>query len=495
MKIRTRIFFCYLLISTVCLYYPTDWVLDTIRTRYLEGVEDPLVDHANTLATAVGMEMTKGRFVSEKWAAAFEQIYQRPLSAQIYQLMKEQVDIRIYITDARGIVVFDSLEPTIVGEDYSKWRDVRLTLEGQYGARTTRESEDDNESSVLYVAAPIVVKGKIAGVLTVGKPTTNITWFVKNAKFQIMAVAVLALLAAILFSYLVSNWITRPIKGLTDYAIAIRDGSRPDFPQLDKSEIGEMGEAFKNMQEALEGRKYVEQYIQNLTHEIKSPLSAIRGAAELLEEPMDEAQRARFLGNIHRESLRIQKVIDRMLELSALENRQKLLKVENVSIKVLVKMVMESMEESFKRKQLEIETILPEDIKIIGDAFLLHQALANLVQNAVDFSPEKGRIMIRVELEDSQFVRVFVTDDGPGLAEFARERIFEKFFSLQRPDTGQKSTGLGLNFVRQIALLHHGDVRLGNRPEGGVEAMLKLAKHTPLLKGRINYEPSQVGAS
>lgn len=240
MKIRTRIFFCYLVISTVCLYYPFDWVLDTVRTRYLEGVEDPLVDQANTLATVVGIEMAQGKFIPEKWFTTFEQIYQRPLSVRIYQLMKEQVDTRVYVTDDKGIVVFDSLDPTIIGKDYSEWRDVRLTLEGEYGARTTRESEDDDESPILYVAAPILLDGKIAGVLTVGKPTTNITWFVKNAQLQIMVVAVLALLAAILFSYLVSYWITRPIKRLTNYAIAIRDGNRPDFPQLDQSEIGQM---------------------------------------------------------------------------------------------------------------------------------------------------------------------------------------------------------------------------------------------------------------
>jgi two-component system sensor histidine kinase CreC len=96
----------------------------------------------------------------------------------------------------------------------------------------------------------------------------------------------------------------------------------------------------------------------------------------------------------------------------------------------------------------------------------------------VDFSPEKGRIVVRIE-QESRFIRIFVLDEGPGIAGFAKDRVFEKFFSLQRPDTGQKSTGLGLNFVRQVALLHHGEVRLENRPEGGAEAMLKLAIKIP----------------
>ena len=313
-------------------------------------------------------------------------------------------------------------------------------------------------------------------MLTVGKPTTNITWFVENAKLQIVGIALLALVAAGLLGFLASRWITVPIKRLTDYANAVRDGERIDFPMLGKSEIKEMGHAFEKMQEALEGKRYVEQYIQNLTHEIKSPLSAIRGAAELLQEPMPDQQRQRFLANISNESLRIQKIIDRMLDLSVLESRSKLSDIERVAILPLVKTVLESMEPQFARKQIETAVDCPiEGVSVEGDSFLLHQAVTNLVQNATDFSGQKTAIVIRLE-EDSKMVRISVLDEGAGIAEFAEERIFEKFFSLQRPDTLRKSTGLGLNFVRQVALLHGGGIYLSNRPEGGAVAVLSLKK-------------------
>jgi two-component system sensor histidine kinase CreC len=475
MKVSTRIFFCYLIISGVCLYYPFDWVLDTMRTRYLEGVEDPLVDQANILAAAVELEMEQGVFEPEKWHEAFEHVYQRPVQAKIYKLVKDRVDIEIYVTDAKGLVVFHSADPELVGEDYSQWRDVHLTLKGEYGARTTRSVEGDESSSILHVAAPIIVDGNIAGVLTVCKPTTNITWLVKNAKLQVVGIAFLALLVAGLLGFLASRWITLPIKRLTDYANAIRTGKRTEFPKLGKSEIGEMGQAFEKMQEALEGKRYVEQYIQNLTHEVKSPLSAIRGAAELLEEPMDEQQRARFLANIRGESLRIQKIVDKMLDLASLESRSKLLNIEPVRLQPLIRTVLEGFEPVLTRKQLDSEVLVPGDAVVAGDSFLLHQAVTNLVQNAIDFSPLQGRIMIRAE-SDKQMVRLSVIDEGTGVAEFAGERIYEKFFSLQRPDTGQKSTGLGLNFVRQVALLHEGDIKLENRTQGGVIATLSLRR-------------------
>ena len=107
-----------------------------------------------------------------------------------------------------------------------------------------------------------------------------------------------------------------------------------------------------------------------------------------------------------------------------------------------------------------------------GDRFLLHQALANLVQNAIDFSPDGGCIRITARRGEDRLV-VSVEDDGPGIeAEYA-DKVFEKFFSLRRPGTDKKSTGLGLNFVREVAQLHGGFVRLENT-EPGLRASLFL---------------------
>jgi two-component system sensor histidine kinase CreC len=348
-----------------------------------------------------------------------------------------------------------------------------LTLTGEYGARTTLKDSADPTSSVLYVAAPVMVHGRIAGVLTVAKPTTNINTFLKKAKPQIFRIGLLAVLAAVLLSLIVSYWITLPIKRLTRYAKDIGAGKRAPFPELGRSEIGEMGNAFEEMKEALEGKKYVEQYVQTLTHEIKSPLSAIRGAAELLEEKMRPEQRARFLANIHNEVNRIQDIVDRLLELAALENLKILKKQESLSFHTLVKSVLEGKRPIMSQKQLTPVNRVPENLMVKGDSFLLHQALSNLVQNAIDFSPPRRQMELSAQREGNA-VRVKVEDNGPGIPDYALEKVFDKFFSLERPDTRTKSTGLGLNFVKEVAMLHGGDITLTNRPEGGVTATMTL---------------------
>ena len=104
---------------------------------------------------------------------------------------------------------------------------------------------------------------------------------------------------------------------------------------------------------------------------------------------------------------------------------------------------------------------------------LLRRALGNLLDNALAFSPPDGSVELVVEQADGQ-VRFIVRDRGPGIPDYAHERVFERFYSLPRPDSGQRSSGLGLPFVREVMRLHGGEASLRNRPEGGAEAVLSL---------------------
>jgi two-component system sensor histidine kinase CreC len=237
--------------------------------------------------------------------------------------------------------------------------------------------------------------------------------------------------------------------------------------------MGELGRAFEGMRQALEGKKYVEQYVQLLTHEVKAPLSAIRGAAELLEEKMPPAERKKFLRNILSETGRLKDLVDRMLLLSSLENRREPLKVKKIEVQGLVRDVLESFRPRLKAGKVPVSNKVPAGLKVSGDPFLLRQALSNLVENAVEFSPPGGRVTLSTERQGNTLL-LRVEDEGPGIPAFARDRVFEKFYSLQRPNTGRKSSGLGLSLVREVASLHGGSVSLENRAPHGARATLLL---------------------
>jgi two-component system sensor histidine kinase CreC len=112
---------------------------------------------------------------------------------------------------------------------------------------------------------------------------------------------------------------------------------------------------------------------------------------------------------------------------------------------------------------------------VAGDRELLAQALGNLLDNAIDFTPTGGVVTLRASNEGGAWV-LSVSDSGSGIPEYALARVFERFYSLPR-ENGQKSSGLGLAFVREVARLHHGEIVVSNREQGGCEARLTLHPH------------------
>jgi len=473
-KLGAGLFLAYLAILAVCFSYPLMQIGNRMRTAYMESAEEPLVDTANILAAFVGRETEQEHFNADEFYHVFEEAYGRRIGAQIYEMKKDTVDLGVYITDTKGVVLFDSASRETIGKDFSMWRDVRRTLDGEYGARVQRDPKAPNATAALFVAAPIRVSGKIAGVLTVIKPTTNIAAFVNVALPRLFKTGAISIAAAILLALLMSMWVTQQVSRLTRYADDVREGRRVPFPKLAPTELRTMGLAFEKMREALAGQAYVEQYVEALTHEIKSPISAIRGAAEILEDPSISAQqRTRFLSNIQNETKRIQELVDRMLTLTELEARRELASRIPVKIGPVVGTIVVELELVLLKRHLAVEVQIPDDISVMGDPLLLHLAISNLMQNAVDFSPPDARIAISCRREGNT-IELCIDDEGPGIPDYAQSRVFEKFFSLERPDTGRKSTGLGLNFVNEVASLHGGTATVRNRSDRGLRAVMTL---------------------
>jgi two-component system sensor histidine kinase CreC len=473
-KLGAVLFLAYLTILALCFSYPLAQVGSRLRTAYLESAEEPLVDTANVLAAFVGQMTERGDFNANELYRVFEDARGRKVAAQIYEMRKDTVDLSVYITDAKGIVLFDSDSRETIGQDFSLWRDVKLTLEGEYGARIRRDPNDPDATAALFVAAPVRVDGQIAGVLTVIKPTTNISAFVGAATPSAFKIGAVSLAVAILLSLGVSMWVTQQVRRLTRYADDVREGRRVPFPKLAPTELKTMGVAFDKMREALAGQAYVEQYVEALTHEIKSPISAIRGAAEILEDSsISPEQRARFLSNIQSETRRIQELVDRILRLTELEARRALGSRIPVPLLPVLRTILEELEPVLLKRHLTVDVQVAENVAVWGDPLLLHLAVSNLVQNAIDFSPPNGRIAVSSSRLGDK-IELCIDDEGPGIPEFARPRVFEKFFSLERPATGKKSTGLGLNFVNEVAALHGGSVDVNNLTERGLRARLTL---------------------
>ena len=347
------------------------------------------------------------------------------------------------------------------------------TLRGQYGARSTWTDPKDPMSAILHVAAPVRVEGRTIGVLTVAKPAGSVTLFVRRAKEKIVVAGIVAALAMGALGIIVSHWVTRPIQALTRYARAIRDGRRSVRPALGPSEIGELGTAFEEMRDALEGRQYVERYVEALTHEMKGPLAAIRGAAELLAEDMPAGDRQRFVGNIRTEAGRIQDLVDRLHQLSELESRKDLRDADAVDLGALAAEVIASQRPVLATRALTVHADLGPAAgapapSVRGERFLLRQAFANLLQNAVEFTPQGGRIEVALRRQ-ANGIELSVADNGPGIPETIRDKVFQPFFS-----TKEEGTGLGLSIAARIIEDHKGCLNVKSREGRGTTFIITL---------------------
>jgi two-component system sensor histidine kinase CreC len=209
-----------------------------------------------------------------------------------------------------------------------------------------------------------------------------------------------------------------------------------------------------------------------LAHELKSPIAAIAGAAELLADETDPARRARLQANIAGESGRLQRIVEGVLNLARAENRGRLDEVENLALDDLVRDVLDTRAERLAAKHLLTDSDL-QPVRIDGNRFLLRQAVVNLLDNAIDFSPVDSRLSIHVALSETQ-ASLSIRDHGPGIPDYAMPRLFDRFYSTPRPESGERSSGLGLNLVQEVARLHRGSIELRNHAEGGVEACLTL---------------------
>ncbi len=491
---RNRIFIGILLIYAAGIAFFVYRAMMDIDPRYRESAEESLVETSHMLASVIEQDLDEyGEIDTPRLEALFRRVYARPFEAQIFSVHKTRVELRVYVTDTQGLVIFNSLGRDLE-VDYSQWRDVNQTLAGKYGARTTRDVESDPLSAVMYVGAPILHDGRIVGVVSVGKPVQSFGQFVEAARQNTLRIGLLAAGAVLLLAAIVSIWLIRPFGFITDYWRWLRQARTLHPLRLLRRLNDQLRGTVAELRDALSGRNYVADYVQTLTHEVKSPLSAIRGAAELLQDAeggdapqMSEQQRQLFLDNIMRETQRIQETVDRMMELTALETQRTLNRVATVALLPLLEDVASSAGAAAAPRGIRVTVTAPgiggsggnaDSLSVDGDAFLLRRAIANLVDNAVAFSPDGGEVVVGLQAAGRQLLHVTVRDHGPGIPAYAQDKVFEKFYSLARPATQKKSTGLGLAFVHEIAALHHGSIKLANAPGGGAVATLTLPRDT-----------------
>jgi two-component system, OmpR family, sensor histidine kinase CreC len=453
-SLRRRLFITVALVLTLGFLGIGQWIRGEMRISHSQSVEELLVDASHLVSAWIEERGMNPQSMTEL-GNILQRYKSHPIRAPIMSFNKTSSTLDCYVTDKTGKVIYSS-KPEEVGLDFSQWNDVYRTLRGQYGARSTRTDPKDPKSSIHYVAAPIKIQDEIVGVVSIYKTERSTLLFLDRALNRMFAGAVLAVLALVIFGGLILLWITFPLERLRQYAIQVAEGHRAPAPQSGIKEIRHLTEAFEKMRTALEGKKTIEKYTQSLTHEMKSPLTAIKGAAEICLEEIDSSQRKMFLSNIIEETNRSHAILEKLLKIASLEAKTGLDSPETFQLKECLQQVESSLMGIWKPKEIRLD-IQGDGQTVFGEKFLLFQSFKNIIQNAIEFSPEKSVIQISFAQKEG-WVEIVFTDQGAGIPAFALEKVFDKFFSLERPSTKNKSTGLGLSFVKEVIELHQGRI-------------------------------------
>lgn len=473
-RLSLKLFSVFFLIVALTGYFVINVFITEIKPGVRSATENTLIDTANLLAQIASQDIEETGSVKENFAIAFANLNKTPIGAKVNGHLKNHVGYRVYITDQKGIVIFDSANKD-TGKDYSKWNDVYLTLRGKYGARSTRDDPEDGTSSTMYVAAPIVINEKILGSLTVAKPNKEMASVIFEGEERIKTASITLVLIAFGIGTLFTAWFNHSINRLVKYAVQVSEGEKVLVPKLNSPELSTLAQALEQMRTKLEGKAYVEHYVLSLTHELKSPLAAVKGATEILQENPPDEVREHFLNNISQQNTRMQQLIERMLNQSRIENLKKI-ELQLIDLDELLTKIIREKEPQFSRTKITLKfesTLKNATVQI--DRLLIEQAISNLVDNALDFTEEYGQIVVSLN-ETTTFYQIYIVDSGTGIPDFALDKIYDRFYSLPRPEK-TKSTGLGLSFVREVALLHQGKIELTNIQPHGVQAIFSLKKY------------------
>jgi two-component system sensor histidine kinase CreC len=469
-SIHWKVFVFHLAVLILPLGYISWKVRTSIETSYLHSTEEGMIDTAAVVTELYARLYGQFGADSSKVAAELSRVYSNlnetyEIKARLFGFTKAEVDTRLLVYDPAGRVIFDT-KNAATNEDFSKWTDVRHALSGQYGSRW--ELDKPHQRVNIYSTLPVFVDGKIVGAVSVSKSTNRIRNFISRSLENLLLPGAIALVLATVMAYALSAYITRIIWALASQAERIAAGeSNVRLETWTRSELGTLARAVGRMREKLEGKAYVEEMATNLSHELKTPLAAIRGSAELLEGPAsdDPAARAKFLTNIQTEVERLDRIVSELLKLSRIEAQPASAEAEPIDAAATAREIAEVYRSRAEDRGIVFSAEIANEALPVRIAELqLKQLKTNLLDNALQFTAAGHSVRLRAARRDNS-IEFEVSDEGAGIEPELLPKVFDRFFTTENPRTGNRGTGLGLAIAKSIANANGG--RISVRSELG----------------------------
>ncbi len=400
-----------------------------------------------------------------------------PLAKQIGRMMSlmmqgtQRVTLSgLRLLDVNGTVIAGREE---VGLSLAHIGEVQRALQGNYTSVIRQRISDQPPPPLysisrgtlirLFVAFPIVEQQHLQGVLYLSRTPENILKHLYAVRWRVLAVVLVLLGLMTLLVVVASAAISRPIRELIQQTQRVRQGEQKQLEPLGvpvTQEIAQLSASFVEMAQALTERSdYLYRFASHMSHEIKTPLTAMQGALELLHDHLDtmpKDQQKRFIENLLADALRLQHLVSRLLELARADA------IEPSPAECRLQPVIAALQSRFSDRKLTISQVEQVDIIFLIAPEVLEMALYNLVENSLQHGANHVEMRINSQTNHAE---IRLQDNGNGISEANRGKIFTPFFTTKRNSGG---TGLGLAITVSLLKAYQGKVECLASAQGGL---------------------------
>jgi len=391
--------------------------------------------------------------------------------------LSAQLDTRIRILDAQGVVLVDSAQED-QGVDLRVDPLVGQALAGQYASRTDQASW--RREGAMHIALPVTVEDTLVGVVYLSQPLRDVTAVLRDLRTRWLLSMAIALLLSCVVGLLLSRAIARPLRRLTAAAAAVAQGQLDrQVPIRSRDELGRLSRAFNEMTARLRAARQMQvDFVANVSHELRTPLTAVKGLVETLRDGAvdDYRVRDRFLETIESETDRLIRLVNDLLLLSRADSEALNLQREPVDLAQLVRTTVDRFAPRAETHELvlRVETNPAAPLALV-DPDRIEQVLLNLLDNAVKYSSPGSTVTIGVDGRQGQPARVQVRDEGIGIPAEDLAHVGERFYRADKARSrGQGGSGLGLAIARALVEAHGGQLWLESQEGQGTTVAFTL---------------------
>lgn len=460
----TRLFSIVMAILLVVLSAVTLLAGTAMRDRQINGRLDRLTDAAEDIAYLAGqtdsLSLFSGadtlRYLSHKAAA-----------------VQKEYDAYILVLDAAGRTLSNlrtayEEDPDFI--DSLSGTELSAALNRVLGGEQVRLRSVIGGELSFTVGVPFIQNGVVRGAVLVRTNVQTVTGDAETLMRQVVLIALAALVLAAVLLYGFVRAVLHPLNDMTEAAgrMAAGDFSVRVPQQSSMTELAALAHAFNTMGDQLEETETSrKEFVANVSHELRSPITSIRGFVEGMEDgTIPPEEHPKYLHIVSEETRRLSKLIGDLLALSRLEREDAALTETDFDICEMLRRVALRRVNDLDAKQMDVDFDLRDDsLTVHADSDRIEQVLVNLVDNAIKFTPAHGRLRLTAYAEGGSAV-IRVSDNGIGILPEDRPHIFERFFTADRAHTAGNGTGLGLSICQRILAMHGSRLELDDVAEG-----------------------------